>query len=202
MDNIISQLIAAKNEEIRNLMVDFSKNMMYGKIIFNNRQIVELGKTVNFRQQNVVFVGWEDGKISIMPYNPGIDNIISLPFSGCLMGTFTFRNWNYAVHISTSEDPTKDRRVDWKNFCEYYSVMNIKIFQPNKYLKTEEKYNSVWGIISNTGNCYSAGIGRNNNIEDYRCFIIEQAVRTFDDALGYTNLYREWQFYNSRIIEL
>ena len=196
MDSIITQLITARCQEIKDFKNNLITNLTHHNNIFCNAQFVQCGKRLDFRQQNVVFVGWEDGKITIMPYKPNVDNIISLPFSGCLMGTFTFYSCNYAVHISTSEDRDKDRRKDWENFCRFYPIMDIKIFQPNKELITRGNYNQVWGIISNVGNYYSAGMGRD---DDERCFIIEHAVKTFNDIQGYTNLHRTWQWHNKRI---
>lgn len=201
MDNIIRAFISANNADITGFMTTCRTQIHGTSLSLGQDAFLQYGCRLQFGQQSVVYLGWQDGKMMVMPYHPVNDNIVSSPFSGCLFGTFSYNNVDYAVHIATSLT-TSDMRNKWENFCKINRnhITNVKIYQPNKDLK--HQYVQVWGVISNTGKCYSMGIEKRNGIDDKRCFYIEESCNIFLGTQAYTDCCRRtnWQPNHNRRI--
>lgn len=202
MDNIIRAFVLADHVDITNFVTACSTQAHGATLSLGQDTFLQYGCRLQFGQQSVTYLGWQDGKITVMPYNPANDNIISFPFSGCLFGTFSYNNVDYAVHIATSSLAISDMRNKWENFCKINRnhITNVRIYQPKKDLANQ--YVQVWGVISNTGKCYSLGIEKRNKTDDKRCFYIEESGNIFLGAQAYTDCYQRtnWQPNNNQRI--
>ena len=119
MDNIIRAFIVANHDDITDFVTTCGTQAHGAILSLGQDTFLQYGCRLQFGQQSVIYLGWQDGKITVMPYNPANDNIISFPFSGCLFGTFSYNNnIDYTFHIATSPTATSDMRNKWENFCK------------------------------------------------------------------------------------
>lgn len=114
----------------------------------------------------VSYIPWhESGGISIYEINS--TDVVSLPFSGCILVKFRIKSTNkyYAAHIHCSQDSSDDKLFWIKYLTEgKKDIELIQIFKPGLEKRTlPPNIDYVcWGVITSTNLCYSVFVSKNN----------------------------------------
>lgn len=133
-------------------------------------------------------VFWVSGRIAFEKCHSNRDSI-SFDFSGCWMARLKSGEGDFTFHISTDTYEPRDCKMHFLRYLNehYESINDISIFQPlsgydrhcsliNMFLtpKDNESERRVWGVITQTGECYSIIVDAQcyelNENEGYRCF--------------------------------
>lgn len=101
------------------------------------------------------------------------DDIISFPFSGCIMAVFTLDGIRRVCHVSTGEDG-QDCMAEWKKIKDRST--NVFEFKPSDYIDTKgQALVGCYGLITGDLRTYAVTVVRNKEDNTLKIASINKA---------------------------
>lgn len=122
---------------------------------------------ISNNRYNFVYVPWAERKICCgQAYT--LQDIISRRFSGCYLSRIVGSGSHcYCYHIHKDQNLALDQKKNWNSLIEHLGFLcdedNSILYKPNTNLVNPFEGIEYWGIISDTGDCFTVVVKKQMN---------------------------------------